>query len=264
MLVVAASHPFDEADVELGHELGRRVAVGIENTRLYAEAKHATEMRDEVLAIVSHDLRNPLATIAMSAEQLARTTEPERANRNVARIRRNTERMARLIDDLVDVGRVDAGQLPIESERVAVSSLVSEIVASFEAIAAERSVRVEAHGLPPGEVHCDRRRILQVLANLIGNAVKFSPEGGAIAISGGEREGFYELAVADQGSGLTPEHAQRVFDRYWRAPEAKHQGSGLGLYIAKAIVEAHGGRIWVESTPGHGATFHFTLPVAEP
>jgi signal transduction histidine kinase len=263
-LVIAASRPFDEAEHELAQELGRRIAGGIENARLYAEAKHATEMRDEVLAIVSHDLRNPLATIAMSAEQLARTDDPERAARNTARIRRNTERMARLIDDLVDVGRVDAGRLPIESGRVDVTSLVSEIVASFEALAAERSVRVETHGLPPADVHCDRRRILQVLANLIGNAVKFSPDGGVIAISGVVGEGLYEIVVADQGSGLTPEHAQRVFDRYWRAPEAKHQGSGLGLYIAKAIVEAHGGRIWVDSTPGHGATFHFTLRVAQP
>jgi PAS domain S-box-containing protein len=264
LMIIASQGEFEQAEHELAHELGRRIASGIEHARLYAEAKRATEMRDEVLAIVSHDLRNPLAAIAMSAEQLARTNDPERASKTVARIRRNTERMERLIDDLVDIARVDAGRFPIETERVAVSSLVSEITASFEAIAAERSVRVETRGVPPADVRCDRRRILQVLSNLIGNAVKFSPDGGVIAIRGGVGEGFYEIAVADQGSGLTPEHAERVFDRYWRAPEAKHQGSGLGLYIAKAIVEAHGGRIWVESTPGQGAEFHFTLPVAEP
>jgi PAS domain S-box-containing protein len=265
LVVASRDHPFSEADLELAQELGRRIAAGIENARLYGEARRATEMRDDVLAIVSHDLRNPLSTIAMTAEQLVRSPEKceaERVARNAARIRRNVERMERLIADLVDVARVDAGRLPIEIERVQATALVSEIVASFETIAAERSVRVEMRDLAPAEVRCDRRRILQVLANLIGNAVKFSPERGAVAITGGPDRGFYEVAVADQGPGLMPDHVAHVFERYWQAPETKQQGSGLGLYIARAIVEAHGGRIWVESTPGRGATFHFTLPLA--
>jgi PAS domain S-box-containing protein len=264
-LLIASSrdHPFEQGELDLACELGRRIAGGIENARLYAEARRATQMRDEVLAIVSHDLRSPLSTIAMSADLLVRTPDLERATKSAVRIRRNTEHMEHLIDDLVDVGRVDAGQFPIETARVPVTALVGDVVAAFDALAAERAVRIDTGGVVAAEVCCDRRRILQVLSNLVGNALKLSPEGGVIAIRGAAQHD-YELAVADQGPGLTPEHAAHVFERYWQAPGAKQQGSGLGLYIARAIVEAHGGRIWVDATPGHGATFHFTVPLAEP
>lgn len=265
LAVVASARAFDEAEVELARELGRRIAAGIENAGLYADARHATEMRDDVLSIVSHDLRNPLATIAVSAEQLTRAPakiEPERVQKNAARIKRNTERMERLINDLLDVGRVDSGMLSVQVERVPVTWLVSESIAAFDAATEQRAMRVVVGELAEGEVLCDRGRILQVLSNVVGNAVKFSPEGEAVEIRGARDGRFYELAVADRGRGLTAEQVGHVFERYWQAPESKHQGSGLGLYIAKAMIEAHGGRIWVDSTLGQGSTFHFTIPLA--
>jgi len=258
-------HPFDRADVELAEELARRIAYGLDNARLYADAQRATAMRDDVLAVVSHDLRNPLATISMAAEQLIRLPEklePHRVAKHAGAIKQNAGRMERLIDDLLHVGRVDTGRLSIELQRVSASSLVADAVSTFEAIAAERSIRLVSPPLPDTDVQCDRGRILQVLSNLIGNAVKFSPRGGVIRIGGELGRGVYRFSISDQGKGLAPDQLEHVFERYWQATETKHRGSGLGLYIAKGIVDAHGGQIWVESAEGRGSTFHFTIPLA--
>jgi signal transduction histidine kinase len=258
-------HAFDQADVELAEELARRIASGIDNAQLYADAQRATAMRDDVLGIVSHDLRTPLATISISAEQLLRLPEeiePHRLMKHAAMIQRNAERMERLVDDLLDVGRVDSGQLSIEPQRVSASSLVADALSTFEAIAAERSIRLVSPPLPDAELLCDRGRVHQVLSNLIGNAVKFSPEGGVIRIDGALGPGLFRFSVSDQGSGIAPDQLDRVFERHWQAPGARQRGSGLGLYIARGIVEAHGGHIWVDSTQGRGSTFHFTIPLA--
>jgi signal transduction histidine kinase len=263
LVVVSDRRGFDEAEVDLAHELGRRIASGVENAGLYGDARRATEVRDDVLSIVSHDLRNPLGTIAVSTEQLLREpANPDRVQRSAERIKRNVERMKRLINDLLEVGRVDAGLVSIAVERVAAGSLVSESIAAFDTALAERAVRVEVAGMPDADLLCDRGRMLQVLQNLIGNAVKFSPDAGVVAIHGARDSGFYEVSVEDHGQGMTPEQTTHVFERYWQAPETKQQGSGLGLYIAKAMVEAHGGRIWVDSMPGQGSTFHVTIPLA--
>jgi signal transduction histidine kinase len=201
----------------------------------------------------------------MAAEQLIQLPEklePHRVMKNAAAIQRNAERMERLIDDLLDVGRVDTGRLSIELQRVSASSLVADALSTFEAIAAERSIRLVGPPFPDADVRCDRGRVLQVLSNLIGNAVKFSPGGGVIRIGGAPGRGVFEFSVSDQGEGLASDQLAHVFERYWQAPETKHRGSGLGLYIAKGIVDAHGGEIWVDSAQGRGSTFHFTIPLA--
>jgi signal transduction histidine kinase len=262
------AHPFDQADVELAKELARRIAYGLDNARLYADAQRATAMRDDVLAVVSHDLRSPLTMIGMAAEQLEQLTEqpeklePHRVMKNAGAIKRNAQRMERLIDDLLDVGRVDTGQLSIELQRVSASSLVADALSIFEVIAAERSIGLVSPPFPDADVRCDRGRVLQILSNLIGNAVKFSPGGGVIRIGGAPGRGVFQFSVSDQGQGLASDQLAHVFERYWQAPETKHRGSGLGLYIAKGIVDAHGGRIWVDSAQGRGSTFHFTIPLA--
>jgi PAS domain S-box-containing protein len=262
------AHQFDPADVELAKELARRIAYGLDNARLYADAQRATAMRDDVLAVVSHDLRSPLTMIGMAAEQLEQLTEqpeklePHRVMKNAGAIKRNAQRMERLIDDLLDVGRVDTGQLSIELQRVSASSLVADALSIFEVIAAERSIGLVSPPFPDADVRCDRGRVLQVLSNLIGNAVKFSPGGGVIRIGGAPGRGVFQFSVSDQGQGLASDQLAHVFERYWQAPETKHRGSGLGLYIAKGIVDAHGGRIWVDSAQGRGSTFHFTIPLA--
>lgn len=258
-------HLIEQADVELAEELARRIAYGLDNAQLYADAQRTTVMRDDVLAVVSHDLRNPLTTISMAAEQLFQLPEklePHRVMKNASAIKRNAERMERLIDDLVDVGRVDTGWLSIELQRVSASSLVADALSTSEAIAAERSIRLVSPPFPDADVECDRGRVLQVLSNLIGNAVKFSPEGGTIRIGGAPGRGVFQFSVSDQGKGLPPDQLEHVFERHWQAPEAKHRGSGLGLYITKGIVDAHKGRIWVDSAQGQGCTFHFTISLA--
>jgi PAS domain S-box-containing protein len=260
------ARPFTEADLIFAEELGRRLAQGIDNARLYSDAQRAIHMRDEVLEVVSHDLRDPLSTISMNAEQLARTpaqADPQRVLKNAASIHRNADRMSRLIKDLLDIGRIDSGRLSLELRRIGAVSLVHEGLSTFEALASELSIRLASEALPDAELLCDRARVLQVLSNLIGNALKFSPKGGAIVVSGEMGDGVVQFSVADEGSGIAPEQVDHVFDRHWQAPDAIHRGSGLGLYIAKGIVEAHGGHIWVDSVQGRGSTFHFTIPLAD-
>jgi PAS domain S-box-containing protein len=266
-LTVGSAHPdaFDHGDAELAEELARRIAYALDNAQLYAVAQRATAMRDDVLAIVSHDLRNPLTAITMGAEQLLLapdTSGPGRVVKNATVIKRNAEQAAHLIDDLIDVGRVDTGRLKIDRRRTSATSLVGDALSAFEATAAERSIRIVCPALRDAELLCDANRIHQVFSNLIGNAIKFSPEGGVIRVEGAPGGDTFTFSVSDQGKGMPPDQVDRVFDRYWQAPDASHRGSGLGLYIAKGIVDAHGGNIWVESTPGRGSTFRFTVPLA--
>ena len=258
-------HAFDQADVELAEELARRIAYAIDNAALYADARRATALRDEVLAIVSHDLRNPIAVIGISAEQLLGAPEKvdlHRVTKNAAAIKRSAERMSRLVDDLLVVGRIDTGRLAIKVQRTPTSALVADALSSCEETAATRAIRLVSSSFPDVEVLCDRGRIGQVLVNLIENAVKFSANGSVVRIDAVRGRDFIEMSISDQGTGIAPAYLEHVFERQWQAPEARHQGVGLGLYISKGIVEAHGGRIWVESTPGKGSTFHFTIPLA--
>jgi len=178
-------------------------------------------------------------------------------------IKRTMAEMDRLIEDLLDVTRIDAGRLPIEPEPHSAAALVAEAVELLRPVALERSQILEvsvAENLPA--VHADRSRVLQVLSNLVGNAVKFSPEGGRITLNCVAAGAEVRFSIADSGPGIPEEHLPRIFDRFWQARHVRRGGAGLGLSIARGIVEAHGGRIWVESSPGAGATFHFTLPRA--
>jgi PAS domain S-box-containing protein len=256
---------FTDSDILFAEELGRRLAHGIDNAELYSDAQRATRMRDNVLAVVSHDLKNPLSSIRMSAEQLIRTPTlvQERVVKNASTIRRNAEHMTRLIDDLLDVGRIDSGCLSLELGRNSTLEIASEAISIFEPLAAERSIRLRASA-PNLDLLCDRGRVLQLLSNLIGNALKFSPEGREITLTGEVHGEMYQMSVSDQGSGIPADQIDHVFERRWQAPEVARRGSGLGLYIAKGIVEAHGGRIWAESTPGVGSTFRFTLRIQRP
>jgi PAS domain S-box-containing protein len=253
---------FDASDLELAEELARRVAYGIDNSQLYSDARRATAMRDEVLALVTHDLRNPLSTITLRADQLLRAAPTAEIEEHATGIVRSARRMTRMVDDLLDVARVDAARMSLQLEHISTITLVAEAISTFEGIAAARSIRLDGASVHAADLWCDHGRILQVLGNLIGNALKFSPDGSAIRIDGAVRPDCFELSVTDHGMGIAPDQLERVFERHWQAPESRHRGSGLGLYIAKGIVEAHGGRIWVVSQPGTGSTFHFTIPHA--
>ncbi|HET6630126.1 MAG TPA: ATP-binding protein [Woeseiaceae bacterium] len=266
-LITDASSPraFEEGDLELARELASHAALLIDNSRLYSEATAAIRARDDMIAVVSHDLRNPLQSIASAAAVLQVDDSIERRTASAGAIRVATEQMDRLLRDLLDITQIDAGQLFVNREVTDVEFLVSEARTMFQDIARERSIDLQAsvaRGLPP--VHVDRDRILQVLSNLLGNALKFVPSGGRIELSATFDAGRVRIAVTDTGPGIDDKNLPRVFDRFWRADRRKDRGAGLGLAVAKGIVQAHGGEIGVESRKGRGSSFYFLLDAGTP
>ncbi|HEX2191525.1 MAG TPA: ATP-binding protein [Longimicrobiaceae bacterium] len=229
------------------------------------DAEQATRTRDEVLAIVSHDLRNPLNLVLTSGSFLLETAEglEPKQREQLRMIHRAAGQMNRLIQDLLDVSIMEAGKVSVEPRPEPVEPLVREACGLQEHTAEARSIRVSCEfgaGLP--EVHADRGRILQVFGNLLGNALKFTPEGGRIRVRA-ERDGeAVRFSVEDTGAGIRPDDFPYVFDRFWQARHSRAGGAGLGLAIAQGIVHAHGGAMWVESEVGRGSTFLFTLPPA--
>jgi PAS domain S-box-containing protein len=260
---------FSESDEAILTQLAQMCSVALENAWLYKAAQDATRARDDLVAIVSHDLRNPLHTIGMAAGVLLEIAPPVdrrlTSRRQLEVIQRAANRANRLISDLLDVARIQAGGLAVEPVTVEVRSLVQEAVDAATPLASGGKLTVEREVADNvGTVSADRDRVLQVFGNLTGNAIKFTPKGGQITIRA-ETDGHeVKFAVCDTGPGIPPEHLPHVFDRYWQAKSTAKLGTGLGLSIAKGIVEAHGGRIWVESKPGEGASFIFTLPAAQP
>ena len=260
---------FDDDDLALAQELATRAALAVENAQLFAQAQAATRARDEMLAVVAHDLRNPLSTIALGAELLLDTTPEDAAHafqrRHLGTVRRSAERMNRLIQDLLEVTRVSGGKLAIQPQEEDASLLLAEASAMLRPLAETRGIAFATRGtreLP--RLRVDGARIMQVISNLVGNAVKFTPEGGSITLAAEVEEGELRVSVIDTGAGISPEQLPHVFGRFWQADNADRRGLGLGLAIARGIVEAHGGRIWVESQPGEGSAFHFTLPTPAP
>ena len=240
-----------------------RAAFAVENARAYAMARRANRAREEVLAIVSHDLRNPLSAIAMCSRVLMETPPESEAERRslLETISQSTELTNRLIEDLLDVSMIEAGRLSIETRPEEVAPIIEYVVQMFSTLARERSIDLYedvSPSLPP--VMCDAGRIVQALSNLVGNALKFTDAGGRVTVSAEAHEKGVIASVSDTGAGIPAEHLSLIFERYWQSPgKARIRGSGLGLAIAKGIVEAHGGRMSVESTPGKGSTFSFTL-----
>lgn len=254
---------FDVADLALAADLARRAALVVEHARLFHEAEQATRARDEILAVVAHDLRNPLNTVMMAAGIMIETSSPERPQerRQAEIVRRAADRMNRMIQDLLDVKRMESGRLGLETKPETANTLICDTIEMLRPLAEGSSIRMESHvapNLPP--VLADATRVSQVLSNLVGNAVKFTARDGLISITAERGEGEVRFAVIDTGPGIPAEQLPHIFGRFWQAKAADRRGIGLGLAIAKGIVEAHRGRIWVESSVGLGSTFYFTLP----
>jgi signal transduction histidine kinase len=227
-----------------------------------SERERATAARDQMLAIVSHDLRSPLTTAQLSASILARPQSDEKTRLNAERVLAATDRMESLLSNLLDLAALEAGRLELRSERLDAGALALEAIDLQRPIAATRAQTIDCQAGPLAlHVLADRERTLQILSNLIGNAVKFAPGSSAIAIRLAPDADYVRFSVADRGPGMSREQLPHVFERFWRASRSK-EGLGLGLSIAREIVEAQGGRIWVESSPGAGSTFFFTLPRA--
>jgi PAS domain S-box-containing protein len=253
-------------DLALAEELARRAALAVDNARLYHATEHATRARDEMLGVVAHDLRNPLNTIVMGANLLAELIPETQAalRRQAELMRRGADSMNRLIQDLLEVRRIETGRLAVEPRPESPYVLVCEALETLRPLATAGSLKLKAavrRDAP--KVLADPPRIQQVLSNLVGNAIKFTPPGGRVVLRA-ERlaEEEVRFAVGDTGPGIPPEELPHVFGQYWQARRNDRRGIGLGLAIAKGIVEAHGGRIWVKSHVGTGSNFYFTLPAA--
>ncbi len=262
VLSTRAGRRYDAADLRLGEELAGRAAYAVESARHYRAAQRAVAARDDVLGVVAHDLRNPLHAIVLHSQLLSREQLPDR-RAPVEAIRRATARMDRLIQDLLDVTRLEAGRLSIAPAPVAAGQLVSDAVEAQRPIgaAAALDLRLDVERDLP-EVWADRDRLLQVFENLLGNAFKFTAAGGSVTAGAARRGEDVLFRVTDTGGGIPPEDQAHLFDRFWQAQKTGRRGAGLGLPIVKGLVEAHGGRIWVESAVGRGSTFFFTIPTA--
>jgi PAS domain S-box-containing protein len=266
LIVSESGRRYDEADLELALELARRASLAVENARLFRQAREAVQARDEVLSVVAHDLRNPVGTVIMGANLLLdEIPDGERPfeRKYLQIIRRSAERMDRLIQDLLEVKRIETGKLALELRPDDLGRVLSESVEMLRPMAAAATLRLEEEvpeGLP--RVLVDGLRVQQVLSNLVGNALKFTPAGGVITLRAEPRGAEVQVSVADTGPGISPEQLPHVFGRFWQGGRKDGLGVGLGLAIAKGLVEAHGGRIWVESEPGNGTVFSFTVPVA--
>ncbi|MEO8580592.1 MAG: HAMP domain-containing sensor histidine kinase, partial [Gemmatimonadales bacterium] len=229
------------------------------------ERRHVAELlaqtREEVLGVVAHDLRNPLHTIISSNDLLLEDDLAAARRKELLDISlRAARQMNRLIGDLLDTVRLQAGKLSLDIEDVNVGAMFRQAEETFQPLAKERSVRLETilpdHG---ATVRADPFRVSQVIGNLVGNAIKFTPEHGAVTMRATPDGNHVAIHVTDTGLGIPPEDIEHLFDNFWQARRNDHRGVGLGLAIAKGIVDAHGGRIWCDSAPGRGSTFSFTL-----
>lgn len=267
-IVLASSdrgRPYTPEALPVAEELTRRAAVAVRNARLYTSAQAAIRARDEILATVAHDLRSPLQVIEFAAERLRHDIPRggRRADRSIDWILNSAHRATSLIRDLLDRARLEWQAFALDVQPLDPADVVHEVARRAEPLAAAGSLmlRVEAPANLT-EVRGDRERVAQALENLVGNAIKFTPADGTVtigAVAEGTQTRFF---VTDSGPGIDADDLQHVFDRFWQGSGADTRGAGLGLSICKRIVEAHGGRIWVESTRGKGTTVSFTIGAA--
>lgn len=258
-----------DADLALAEDLAARCALAIAHMRAVVELKKSVLLRDQVLGYVTHDLKNPLGSIMLVASQLLaesraprdRFTAQDRIGA-AERILTATVHMQRLIGDLLQVAQIGAGGLSIDPRPVEPRALVEEVRSTYEVGLALRSLRLDADlpGTLP-TLRADPGRLRQVFENLLENAAKFTPGGGVITLAAARLDGSVLFSVADTGAGIPRDQMPRLFERFWQARRQGAGSAGLGLAICKGIVEAHGGAIWAESTPGRGSTFYFRLPV---
>jgi signal transduction histidine kinase len=233
-----------------------------------ARSDDALSNRDDFLGIVSHDLRDLLGGMVLSAALLSRTapdgTQGKQTIAAMERIQRYAARMNRLIGDLVDVTSIDAGKLAVSPAPGNATALLEEAVKTFEAAALAKGIALEtemAEG-PPLLGQLDHDRVMQVLANLITNAMKFTADGGRIVVRAERAGDELQFTVSDTGSGIPESLLEAIFERFWQVGKNDRRGLGLGLYISRCIVQAHGGRIWAESKLGEGSSVRFTLPAS--
>ncbi len=264
-LISTDERGFDAERRMVADKFATVAATALANARLYDAARAANRARDDVLGVVSHDLRNPISAIAMCARVLRDSPPAAESDQRdlLTNIVESTEWVNRLIEDLLDVSNIERGQLSLQMTPREPSELALQALHMFDVEAGQHRIALEAR-LPTNLplVMADGARVVQVLANILRNAIKFTPEDGKVVIATEVQDGAVVFSVTDTGRGIEADHQAKVFDRYWQTSRgARARGSGLGLSIAKGIVEAHGGRIWVESDLGKGSVFAFSIPV---
>jgi signal transduction histidine kinase len=269
MSVAESERTYTEEDLALAEDLGHRAALALDNARLHREAKAAIEARDDLLAVVSHDLKTPLSVISICSSVLQRKAEsgsPDpAAYKQIMTIQRSSARMANLIGDLLDAASLAGGHFSMEAGIHEMRLVLEDAMEAMRTVAQDKAVRLECVDEFDDHPHvlCDREKIVRVYANLIGNAIKFTPAGGTVIVKGTSTKDEVVISIEDTGVGIAEAHLPHIFERFWRLERKSRGGSGLGLFIAKGIIEAHGGRIWVESKLEAGSTFRFSLPRIE-
>lgn len=260
-------HVFDEAARQLAQQLAFRAALTLENATLYRSAQRATQLRDEIVSVVSHDLRNPLSAISMCSNVLLTNPPADQAERDrlLDAIGEASQLAERLIRDLLDASMIATGQLRLTIEREPLEPLLDHVRTMFDHSARDRNVTLTVRNEGPDsnstEIQMDSQRVLQVIANLVANAIKFTDPRGRVDVRASVDETKLRVAVTDTGIGIEKDDLPYVFDRYWHSKrKGRSIGSGLGLTIARGIVEAHGGAISVDSEIGRGSTFSFVIP----
>jgi len=259
------SRGFDADEIAFAEDLARLAALALDNSLLLDTVRATLRFREEVIGVVSHDLRNPVAAVKMlSHALLSEMNDGSNRAENIRLIVKAAEQMDALIRDLLDVSKLDAGQLAIHQEPIDPSSLLVGSLQTLLPLVEEKAIKLDLQledGLP--NVMADSERIQQTISNLVGNAIKFTPSGGEIIVRTRSTGEEVIVSVIDTGAGISAEQLPNVFDRYWQSSRTDREGAGLGLAIAKGIVEGHGGRIWIESTMGQGTTASFTLPIKQ-
>jgi signal transduction histidine kinase/DNA-binding response OmpR family regulator len=262
----ASQRWYDARDLATAQNLAERAAVAVENARLYREIQRAVKAREDLLAIVSHDLRSPMQSILMTATMLnCKLADDDRMKPRVEGILKSAEIIDRLLGDLLDLARFDAGGLVLDRGEHDLCEIVRDALAIVAPQAEQKRIGLVDHvGEAQLRAHCDPTRVSQILGNLLGNALKFTPEAGTITVTGKviPSQGKVQIRVSDSGPGISDADREHLFERHWQARSQQHGGVGLGLSIVKALVEAHGGEVAVMSEIGRGSAFSFTLPAA--
>lgn len=257
-------HQFDVAGGEMLQSLTHHASLAVDNARLHEQARQAIRARERLMAFTAHDLRNSLSLALMSLSAFDGVGEAPQgafATPRIAFLRKGLWRMQRLVDDLLDFSCIESGHLSIAPTMVSVSLLVEETLEVFREVAVQKGVRLVGKPLADGcQIEADGARLLQVLSNLVGNALKFTPAGGEITVTVVDRASEIEFSVVDTGCGISAEELPLVFEAYRRSTRSRAGGVGLGLSISKGIVESHGGKMEVESQLGKGTTFFIRLP----